>query len=197
MPKLFDGLGGKLPGINYSFTTMKGNLLLTAEFAQAFERSIDMLDNSIKEMRRVAYNMMPEALVKFGLDTALQDLCNDSNQTGALRVNYQSFGLADVSIEQTTAIAIYRIVQELINYTINYSIKQATVANATVQLSYADSKISIKVEVDGKGFDINSLQNVKGIGWSTIQNRVEFLEGTIDVKAEASKGTLVHIEINI
>jgi signal transduction histidine kinase len=176
---------------------MKGNLLLTTEFAQAFERSIDMLDASIKEMRRVAYNMMPDALVKFGLDTALQDLCNDSNQTGALRVNYQSFGLADVSIEQTTAIAIYKIVQELINYTINYAIEQATVANATVQLSYADAKISIKVEVDGKGFDINNLQNVKGIGWSTIQTRVEFLEGTIDVKAEASKGTLVHIEINI
>lgn len=40
---------------------------------QAFERSMDMLDSSIKEMRRVAHNMMPEALVKFGLDTALRD----------------------------------------------------------------------------------------------------------------------------
>ncbi len=66
---------------------MKGNLVMTPENAQAFERSMDMLDSSIKEMRRVAHNMMPEALVKFGLDTALKDFCNDINQSGALQVN--------------------------------------------------------------------------------------------------------------
>ena len=60
---------------------MKGNLIMTPENQQAFERSMDMLDSSIKEMRRVAHNMMPEALVKFGLDTALKDFCNDINQS--------------------------------------------------------------------------------------------------------------------
>ncbi len=77
---LHDGLGGMLSGIKYSFQTMKGNLVMTPENHQAFERSMDMLDSSIKEMRRVAHNMMPEALVKFGLDTALKDFCNDINQ---------------------------------------------------------------------------------------------------------------------
>jgi len=64
---LHDGLGGMLSGIKYSFTTMKGNLVMTPENQQAFERSMDMLDSSIREMRRVAHNMMPEALVRFGL----------------------------------------------------------------------------------------------------------------------------------
>ncbi len=90
---LHDGLGGMLSGIKYSFQTMKGNLIMTPDNQQAFERSMDMLDSSIKEMRRVAHNMMPEALVKFGLDTALKDFCNDINQSGALKVNYQSIGL--------------------------------------------------------------------------------------------------------
>ncbi len=54
------------------FKPMKGNLVMTPENQQSFERSMDMLDSSIKEMRRVAHNMMPEALVKFGLNTALQ-----------------------------------------------------------------------------------------------------------------------------
>src|SRR6185312_7790505 len=101
---LHDGLGGMLSGIKYSFQTMKGNLIMTPENVQAFERSMDMLDSSIKEMRRVAHNMMPEALVKFGLDTALKDFCNDINQSGALQVNYQSIGMENAKIEQTTAI---------------------------------------------------------------------------------------------
>src|SRR5205085_9597207 len=78
---LHDGLGGMLSGIKYSFQTMKGNLVMTPENNQAFERGMDMLDSSIKEMRRVAHNMMPEVLVKFGLDAALKDFCNDIQQT--------------------------------------------------------------------------------------------------------------------
>ncbi len=67
---------------------MKVNLIMTPDNAQAFERSMDMPDSSIKEMRRVAHNMMPEALVKFGLDAALKDFCNDINQSGAIKVNF-------------------------------------------------------------------------------------------------------------
>jgi two-component system NarL family sensor kinase len=67
-----------------------------------------MLDSSINEMRRVAHNMMPEALVRFGLDTALKDFCNDINNTGSLQGTYQSIGIDSMKIEQTTAITIYR-----------------------------------------------------------------------------------------
>ena len=116
---------------------MKGNLIMTPENAQAFERSMDMLDSSIKEMRRVAHNMMPEALVKFGLDTALKDFCNDINQSGALKINYQSIGLENGGIEQTIAITIYRIVQELINNTM----KHAAATTAIVQVTKSNNRL--------------------------------------------------------
>ena len=172
---------------------MKGNLIMTPENNQAFERSMDMLDSSIKEMRRVAHNMMPEALVKFGLDTALKDFCNDVNQSGALKVSYQSIGLENEIIEQTTAITIYRIVQELINNTM----KHAAAKTAIVQVSKSDGQLAITVEDDGTGFDTAILKQSRGIGWGNIQNRVEFLKGTLDVQSAMEKGTSVHIELNV
>lgn len=190
---LHDGLGGMLSGIKYSFETMKGNMILTPDNAQAFERSLDMLDSSIKEMRRVAHNMMPEALVKFGLDTALKDYCNDIYQTGALELTYQSIGLAEASFDQTTGITIYRIVQELINNVM----KHAAAKSAIVQVSKTGNEISITVEDNGKGFDPVILQQGRGIGWSNIQNRVEYLKGKIDVQSKSGEGTSVHIELNV
>ena len=181
---------------------MKGNLIMTPENQQAFERSMDMLDSSIKEMRRVAHNMMPEALVKFGLNTALKDLCNDVNQSGALRVSYQSIGLENEIIEQTTAITIYRIVQELINNTM----KHAAAKTAIVQVTKSGDQLAVTVEDDGTGFDTAILKQSKarpddqvgrGIGWSNIQNRVEFLKGTLDIQSTKEKGTSVHIEMNV
>jgi two-component system, NarL family, sensor kinase len=190
---LHDGLGGMLSGIKYSMNTMKGNLIMTPDNAQAFERSMDMLDSSIKEMRRVAHNLMPEALVKFGLDTALKDFCNDIHQSGALNVTYQSVGMDGKDPDQTTAITIFRIVQELLNNTL----KHAAAKNAIVQLNRTDHQLSVTVEDDGKGFNTAVLQHSGGIGWSNIQNRVEFMKGTLDVQSAEGKGTSVHIEINV
>ncbi|MGZ5190483.1 MAG: tetratricopeptide repeat-containing sensor histidine kinase, partial [Flavisolibacter sp.] len=191
--ELHDGLGGILSGIKFSFNAMKGNIIMTPENTLAFERSIDMLDSSIKEMRRVAHNMMPEALVKFGLNIALQDFCNDINQSGAIQVNYQSIGVEKLEIEQTKAINIYRIAQELVNNTM----KHAAAKTAIVQLTKTNGLLALTVEDDGKGFDTSILGQSKGIGWTNIQNRIDFLQGTMDVRSEKEKGTSVHIEINL
>lgn len=188
---LHDGLGGMLSGIKYSLNTMKGNLIMTPENARAFERSIDMLDSSIKEMRRVAHNMMPEALVKFGLDTALKDFCLHISQSGALQVSYQSMGVSDIQLEQTVAVTIYRIVQELINNTI----KHAAAQNAIVQLTVTDHTLSVTVEDDGKGFDTATLRQSQGIGWNNIENRINFLNGKLDIQSVNNKGTSVLIEL--
>jgi len=143
-------------------------------------------------MRRVAQNMMPESLVKFGLDTALKDYCNDINQSGAIQANYQSMGLEDTTLDQTTSISIYRIVQELINN----AIKHASAKMVIVQVFKTNGEISITVEDDGKGFDPMILNMANGIGWSNIQSRVDFLKGKVNVQSEKGKGTSVHIELN-
>ncbi|HEY5823190.1 MAG TPA: sensor histidine kinase, partial [Cyclobacteriaceae bacterium] len=189
---LHDGLGGMLSGIKYSFNTMKENLVMTPENHRAFERSMDMLDSSIKEMRRVAHNMMPESLVKFGLDTALQDFCNDVNQSGALQVTYQSIGVNPLKLDQTISIAVYRIVQELINNTM----KHARARTAIVQITRTNDQLAVTVEDDGKGFDTTLLTRSEGMGWNNIKSRVDFLKGEIDVKSD-SNGTSVHIDLKV
>lgn len=189
---LHDGLGGMMSGIKYTLLTMKKNQIMTPENQQAFEHSIALLDSSINEMRRVAHNMMPEALVKFGLDVALSDFCNEVEETGALQVSYQSIGIKEAQFDQTTAITIYRIVQELINNTL----KHADAKKAIVQVTKTDGLVSITVEDDGKGFNTAILEGVKGIGWTNIQSRVDYLKGKLDVRSGAGKGTSVHIELN-
>lgn len=171
---------------------MKGNLIMTPEYQLAFERSMDMLDSSIREIRRVAQNMIPEALVRFGLDAALRDFCEDVNRSGALEVVYQSIDLETLPVDQNMAITIYRIVQELVNNTM----KHASAITAIVQLSRTATGLDITVEDDGKGFDTSILNAGRGIGWSNIQSRVDYLKGRLDIRSVPGKGTSVHIEID-
>lgn len=190
---LHDGLGGMLSGIKFSLNNMKENLIMTPDNAQAFERSIDMLDSSIREMRRVAHNMMPEMLVKYGLDTALKEFCHEIDRSGAIHASYQSVGMKDMPVDQTISVTVYRIVQELVNN----AVKHAQAKNVLVQLHQSESILAVTVEDDGTGFDENTLKNSGGMGWHNIRNRVEFLKGKLDLQSGPGKGSSVMIEMNI
>jgi signal transduction histidine kinase len=190
---LHDGLGGLLSGIKYSFQNMKENLILTPENAQVFERSLDMLDSSIQEMRRVAHNLMPETLFRFGLDTALRDFCSNINSSGVLQVNYQSFGMENFTPGQTVSISVYRVIQELVNNII----KHAEAGFVLVQITRSENFLLIDVEDNGKGFDTEMTENQPGMGWKNIRSRIEYLQGTIDLKSQPGNGASVHIEIRL
>lgn len=189
---LHDGLGGMLSGVKFSLMNMKSNLIISHENVIVFERSLDMLDTSIQELRRVAHNMMPEALVKFGLDEALKDYCDTINKARILNVKYQSFGM-ESRIESTTEIIVYRIIQELLNNIF----KHARASEVLVQLIREDGRIGITVEDNGKGFDVKILEKSKSSGWANIRSRVNYLKGKLDILSEDNKGTSVNIEVYV
>ncbi len=189
---LHDGLGGLLSGVKFSLSNMKDNLVITPDNMTVFERSLDMLDTSIKELRRVAHNMMPEMLTKFGLDEALKEYCNTINSSKLLTIKYQSLGM-EARLDKSVEIIIYRIVQELLNNTM----KHATASEAFVQLIREENRLSVVVEDNGKGFDTALMENNKGAGLTNVRSRVDYLKGQLDIHAEPGKGTLVNIEFNV
>lgn len=188
---LHDGLGGLLSGTKLSFVNMKENLILTPENTTQFEKSLSMLDTTISDLRKVAHNLMPEALVKFGLDEALRDFCNSIQSTTNCIVNYQKMGISR-KLNTTTETFIYRIIQELVNN----SVKHAQAKEIIVQLTFVNNKIVITVEDNGKGYDTKSVNLKKGDGLNNIDYRVQFLNGKIDTITSPNKGTSVNIELN-
>lgn len=189
---LHDGLGGLLSGVKFSLINMKDNLIITPENMAVFERSLDMIDTSIKELRRVAHNMMPEMLTKFGLDEAIKEYCNTVNATKLLEVKYQSHGM-DSRLDKSVEIIIYRIIQELLNNIL----KHAAASEAFIQLIRENNRLNILVEDNGKGFDTALLESGISAGWANIRSRVEYLKGELDIHSQEGKGTLVNIEFNI
>ena len=189
---LHDGLGGLLSGVKFSLINMKDNFIMTPDNMTVFERSLDMIDVSIKELRRVAHNMMPEMLTKFGLDEAVKEYCNSINTTKLLTVKYQSLGM-ETRLENTVEIIIYRIIQELLNNTM----KHAAATTSFVQLIREGNRLNLVVEDNGKGFDSSLAESNNGAGLANVRSRVDYLKGQLAIHAEPGKGTLVNIEFNV
>jgi signal transduction histidine kinase len=190
---LHDGLGGILTGTKYSLSSMKQNMIISADNAAAFEKTMNMLDQSISELRRVAHNMMPESLLKLSLNDALEDYCHQVTNSGALPVTYQSFGIDKLQADEAVKIAVYRIVQELINNVVKHAIAKS----AIVQITLKENVLGITVEDDGKGFELSELSFAEGMGYKNLKSRVDFLKGNIDVKSEPGKGTSIFIQLPV
>ena len=189
---LHDGLGGMLSGVKLSFVNMKENLIMDAESVTSFEKSILQLDNTIAELRKVAHNLMPEALVKFGLKNAILDFCNSMQLSSKTKIIFEQLGTERL-LSNTADLYIYRIVQELINN----AIKHADADQILVQLTKTNDKVLLTVEDDGKGFNTELIRSAKGIGLKNIQQRVDYLKGKIDIASQAAEGTSVNIELYV
>ncbi len=184
---LHDGLGGMLAGVKLNLSGQMEKI--TAEQQNELRKTIGQLDDSVTELRRIAHNMMPANLLRFGLQTALKDLC-ESTMTTALSIDFQAYGI-EPSMPEQTQINIYRIVQELLAN----AIRHADASNIILQCSQDGDTFLITQEDNGKGFDTSI--NGKGIGLSNIRNRVGFLRGTMDINSVINEGTTINIELHV
>ena len=184
---LHDGVGGLLSGVRLSMSTMKGNMFLPEESARSFEKVLAQLDQSITELRRVSHNMMPEALIKYGLKEALENYCENLDASGNVRVQLQTYGMEE-RMEQSTEIVIYRIVQELLNNVL----KHAGADFVLVQLVREGERFSLTVEDNGKGFDSSLVKGGSGI--ANIKARIDYLNGSMDITSKPGEGTSVYLE---
>lgn len=183
---LHDGLGGLLAGVKMNLTGMA-----TETRTKDLNRVVDQLDHSISELRRIARNMMPEALLKFGLETALKECC-ESLMSDKVNIHFQSYGIRS-AIPHEKQLTIYRIVQELLNN----AIKHAAASEILLQCSQNNDTFFITLEDNGKGFDTSAIRSFKGIGLSNVKNRVDYLSGKLEINSTVNEGTSINIELNV
>ena len=185
---LHDGLGGMLSGIKLNLSSMKGNMIVHENDAALFNKSLGQLDNAIAEMRRVAHNMMPEALLKFGIIEAVQDYCDGINESRMVNMQFTHLGF-DKPLEKSIEVVLYRIVQELSNN----AIKHAAATHIFIQITQHERGLTLTVEDDGKGFDV--AQITKGAGLQNVQSRVDYLNGSMEISSTSGVGSTFNLEI--
>lgn len=182
---LHDGLGSMLSGL-------KMHLSISGRENNETNPNIHaMLNDSIKELRNISQNLMPESLMKLGLEHALKDLCaSHSNSETTIEFQYL---VKKSTLPEHFKIMIFRIIQELLNNALKY----AKASQILVCCSQNKDVFFITVEDNGIGFNMESAEKQEGMGLKNIKNRVAFLNGKLEIDSVAGKGTSTYIELKI
>ncbi|WP_276501481.1 sensor histidine kinase [Terrimonas pollutisoli] len=187
---LHDGVGQMMSATKMNLSALESDIKFeTKEQQVSFEKIINLVDDSCKEIRSVSHNMMPNALLKKNLSSAIRDFV-DKMDKKSLEVHLYTEGL-DEKLDSNVETVLYRVIQECVNNVI----KHAEATTLDISVIKESNSISATIEDNGKGFDINDRQKIEGIGLKNILTRVNYLKGTVDFDSAPGRGTLVALHI--
>lgn len=144
-----------------------------------------------QELTTLILELRPAALEGKGLAKALQDYTNDwSRQTNIpLELRVRGERPLPLSLEQT----LFRVAQESLANVARHS--QAS--NVEVDLSWQDDQVGLCITDNGRGFNVTSKRQDKGVGLKSMQERLETLGGLLEVASKPGSGTCIKAQLKI
>lgn len=178
---LHDGLGPMLSAIKLNINSIETN---TDEDKAIIQKASNHIDDAIKNMRSISYNLLPVTLERKGLFEALREFIEYSSAKSNLPI--QLFLKHQVEVPKEKEIHIFRILQEIIHN----SIKHAQAKNLYIGFGYEEERIVIFAKDDGIGFDVAKIKETSGgLGLKSIESRADILNCLVLIESSQGKGT--------
>lgn len=188
---LHDGILGKLFGTRLSLGKLNTENTKAAE--ESRNNYIEELKTIEQEIREISHDLNSEKTAIFNnFVLMVANFIENQRTVCKAKVNFSMDPLIDWNgIDNMAKINFYRILQEAFQ-NIN---KYAEAQNVFVTFAQNNSKVELKVQDDGTGF--NYLKKKKGIGLSNMETRIKSSGGTMKVMAEIGEGALLIFELPV
>ena len=182
---LHDGVGAMLSVVKNNMDVMKSHSIIENTEVNHFNNALELLDKSIKELRRVAHHIMPATLIEKGLVVALDDFCRSIPEAAFHSKD------ADRRFDAEKELIIYRCAYELINNALRHS----KASQINVHLSMDERTVFLSVVDDGCGFDPQTA--TMGMGIKNMHTRLSAFGGKLDIYSTTGNGCEINVELDI
>lgn len=193
---LHDGLSQLLVSIKLQIESGLAKLE-TAQHKQEssrlpFQRATQQLNEALNEVRRISHDLRPAMLDDLGLVAAFEHLAGEFENASGLPVRVTATGNFS-KLSEISNTVLFRIAQEALT---NIHKHAHNVSHVDIRLIETGEFITLTIEDDGSGFDIQDIENhpKRGIGLSNMQERMATVNGSLDILS-GTDGTRVIAKI--
>lgn len=179
-------------GVGQLLTAIRLRIEATSIEANQRKELMMLLNETIAEVKRISYNVMPGALVDFGLEAALKGLCDNTSKYSPLKFDFRYIRESEHTLGFDVTVAVFRIVQE----GINNILKHASATNVELHVLDKEDEIYVLLKDDGRGFDTSARSN-SGLGLRSMTERGKLLGGSVEFHSTPNEGTIVEVRIPI
>jgi len=181
--QLHDDVCSKLGVMHLTFHRLRRTETSNGQYTEMCDEINDLIGETLGITRRISHELVPPTLEGFGLVEAIEELCEQIRNTGAVDIRFtHDVSRAELS-DVSTELNLFRIVQELANN----SLKHAEASFIKVELSKEEDFIQLHYSDNGVGFDVKKAQS-KGLGLKNIYNRAKMVGATVQLSSAPEHG---------
>ena len=181
---LHDGLGQHLAGIAFKAKALEESLAgKSPMLAGEANQIVNLVNEGIKQTRSLAGGLDPVDIEVAGLPAALQKLAAKTAEHFHLACDFRC-RQERLTVDKQTSLALYRIVQE----GIHNAIVHGKARHITIDLSVDDTKISLKIHDNGRGFLLQDGHEL-GMGLRIMHYRANSIGGSLTIQSQPNAGT--------
>jgi signal transduction histidine kinase len=165
-----------------------------ADWRRHVTAAVGLARESLTEARRSVHALRPQPLQTGSLSTAIADVVRRWSALHGIAVQLATTGTPRVLTPETES-ALLRATQEALANVGKYA--QATRVGVT--LSYLEKEVALDVRDDGVGFDPSRCTGSEagGFGLVAMRQRIEGLNGTLEIESEPGSGTAISAAVPI
>ena len=158
---------------------------------QHLQRIEEGAQQALKEMRLLVYELRPSVYLQEGLVSALRYRLEAVERRSGINASLQVSGR--LGLDEALELALYRIAEEALNNTLKHS----SADNVTIKLSDTEEQLQLIIQDDGHGFDPSLVPFSAGMGLQNIRERVEALQGQLDIQSSPEQGTCITVTVGM
>jgi signal transduction histidine kinase len=150
---------------------------------------LDVIDEAVKFVRKLAAELRPSILDDLGLVPALEWHSQEFEKRFNIRIEF----LTDAQELHTTSViatGLFRMYQESLTNVARHS----NATKVVVSLRLINDEIRLSIMDNGRGFD-SSMMSKKTLGLLGMKERAAMLGGKLEIKSEPGRGTTVLITV--
>lgn len=178
------------------------NFILQTEIAmRVFDLDQDRARTELKDLKASAtttfqkirdfiFDLRPMMLDDLGLIPTVKRYVDAFKEKSGIEVRLSITG-SERRLEPYLEVMIFRAIQELLANGAYFS--QAN--QIQLKIDIMEENIAIEVQDNGKGFDVDELEQKKGEGLKVIKDRVTMLGGNFLIESDLDQGTCVSFQV--
>jgi PAS domain S-box-containing protein len=152
------------------------------------EQTMD-LSSDVQAMSHALHAPKVELL---GLVAAMRSMCHEFGEHQKMEIDFRVHDLPN-PVPSETSLCLSRVLQEALQN----AAKHSGVKHVDVQLGGTTEEIQLIVSDLGKGFDLNAAMKGRGLGLTSMQERVRALDGTVMIQSKPMSGTTIHARVPV
>lgn len=187
--ELHDELGQLLSGLRMDAEWLHGQLPPDSAMASKARSMIELVDTSLRTVRRISYELRPAILDDLGLEAGIEWLAEGFERRAGVQCELD-LRIGDRAIDERTATAVFRLVQESLTNIGRHAFAQ----RVAVHLHASKGTLHLRVEDDGVGFQVDK-PRPRSFGLLGMRERVLALNGQLSIRSRINAGTVIEVEI--